>query len=139
MNIDRKSWHYWLANEGLYGMLDIREAQSLCSYVQRIIWAPLWYSVSLFLCCFLMLVVLTPVLQFFMPELNELARMAGIMEVIFLSAALFYSIGDRRDDAIRLAMRDGTYTPKPKSKFITIVKAYYRAVKDKMCPLITYK
>lgn len=119
MKISTDSWHYKLIDTISVNF----PSENLCNYFWQLIFALIVSTILITVICFVTLLMLSPVLQFFI-ELNPVyIIIGGVVDITLLSGTLIESIRERR---------------KYSNKKPSICIEYIKAKKHKYCPKIEF-
>lgn len=134
MEISRKSWAYkiWKWNNKYYD-----SPNDLCSFVRGLVWSVVKHvGLVVFAVAagsFLLFGVISPFLYSWFGQVG-LEAPAVVMFMFYSIAALFYFA-----TLIHDAIRDARYNRVELYKEPGLVRSWYRAKKQKICPFITVK
>ncbi len=121
MIIKRTSWHYRL----LHWTWGERHPSSICLYFWAVFWSIALIAALVSIAAFFAVILTSPLWQFWWTPWNDRLVVAGsVIDIIVLS-----SIGIH----FFKKMKSGSPAKEP-----TLVGAWIRAKKDKVCPLIEF-
>lgn len=129
MKVSKKSWHYrWMKKIGFH------PPSNLCAYFWTTVWSILVFPVIAAVALVAATLLLAPFWTLFFDNWGwqQAASVIGVVEIILLSVVLTFTISDRWGEERH--EKYGYYGRKPDS----MLKQWFKAKKQKVCPLIEY-
>lgn len=132
MKVSKKSWHYrWMNRIGF------SHPDNLCAYFWKTVWSGLVFPVAAVAAMLGVVLLTIPFWAWFFPDILDiqvLAMLVGVMEIIGLSIALYIQVTDRWQKEKWLAQDDGTWVARKPG----LLAAWLKARHDQVCPYLDF-